>query len=84
MSTFRRCARCLSVGLVCACLTQGAKAPPANAVNVIIPLSTATGTAAMTTHVIVDMNTGRTPAASPRDRQIIFEVYGPPKRPGIG
>ena len=31
-----RCAKCLSVGLVCTCLLQGVKAPPASVISWIV------------------------------------------------
>ena len=31
-----RCSRCLSIALVCSCLAQGVKAPPASVVSLIV------------------------------------------------
>jgi DTW domain-containing protein YfiP len=60
----RRCPRCLSVGLVCLCLLQGTKAPPAAAVSWIVSPGSSiatTSTGSATVYSFVDTVTGGKP-----------------------
>jgi DTW domain-containing protein YfiP len=60
----RRCPRCLSVGLVCLCLWQGTKAPPAAAVSWIVSPGSSiatTSTGSATVYLFVNTVTGGKP-----------------------
>jgi hypothetical protein len=86
----RRCPRCLSVGLVCLCLSQGVKAPPAAAVSWIVsgPAVVTSSTASTSTvfaYSAVNAVTGGKPYdVSPQRPQLYGEYGGRPKPTGAG
>jgi hypothetical protein len=61
--TLPRCPRCLSIVLVCACVAQGAQAPPASVVSWIVSpgFSLTTSSIASTMTIMVNSVTGVKP-----------------------
>jgi ABC-type arginine/histidine transport system permease subunit len=63
-----RCSRCISVGLVCACLFQGVKAPPAAVISLITspsPVIMASSTTASVSTIAVNSVLGKTYDVAP-------------------
>jgi hypothetical protein len=72
-----RCPRCVSVGLVCLCLAQGVKAPPAQAVGAIVSQPVVGTSTAPSGGVIavVDCVTGTRHSVAPQRLAFTFSAY---------
>ena len=83
----RRCPRCLSIGLVCLCLAQGVKTPPAAAVSLIVsaPATVTASTSSVSAYSAVNAVTwGKPYDVSPQRPQLYGEHGGRPKATAAG
>ena len=84
-----RFCKCVSVGLVCACVIQGVKAPPSNVISLLVTgavstttSSTATVTFTSTSAPSVDMITGKLYEATPPARLQLYGQHDGRQKPG--
>jgi len=79
MMMMPRCPRCLSVALVCACLAQGVKAPPAPVISWILsagPVAVGSSTAS-STMTVVNTVVGKTHDVAPA-RKVLYGEHDAP------